>query len=123
MVSVLIRLVCILFWLSALAMGSVAVERGDWRLLVAQIAQALIAVVLWFAMPPGGDRLRPPGFGTRALRLTLYAGALLTSLVAFVPWQWPPGDIVSLRDSTLLLFGVVLIAPFIEAERRGDISQ
>ena len=36
MVSVLIRLVCIFFWLSALAMGSVAVERGDWRLLVAQ---------------------------------------------------------------------------------------
>ena len=119
---VLVRLVCLIWWLVSLFTSTQAVERRDWHLLVAQIAQALIVLVLWFSVESASERLRAPRFGTRWLRLALYLVTLLVSLVAFLPWQWPLGDMVTLRDATVMVVAVMFVGPYFNAEWKREVT-
>jgi hypothetical protein len=119
---VLLRLLCVFWWIGLLLKGVGAVEGRDWHLVVAQIAQALIALVLWFSVESDSERLRAPRFGTRWLRLALYMVTLLVSLVAFLPWQWPLGDVVTLRDATVMVFAVMIVGPYFNAEWRREVT-
>ena len=116
---IVMRTLCVILWLTAAGLGSFAVTRCDWRLLIGQIAQALLAVVLWFAMPPGAGRLQAPTFGTRGLRLALYGITLATAVVATSRWPGPLDDSRGSDATLILFFATVVIAPFLRAERRA----
>ena len=116
---VLIRFACLFWWIAALLTGAQAVERRDWHLLVVQIAESLIALVLWFSVESDSDRLRAPRFGTRGLRLTLYAITWLLGVAAFFSWQWPfLAAAASVSDFGVILLGVLVTGRFFSVEWR-----
>ena len=117
-----LRFACLFMWIATLIRGIGAVGDGDWHLLVAQIAQALIALVLWFSVQSDPETFRAPTFGTRWMRLSLYSLTLLASLAAFLPWKFPFGDVVSLRDSIVMLVAVAVVAPFFNAEWKRQVT-
>jgi hypothetical protein len=116
------RFACLFWWIATLITSIDAVGERDWHLLVAQIAQALVAGVLWFSVDPDTDKFRPPRFGTRPLRLTLYVFTLLLGLAAFVPWQWPVPHEVPIRDALLFTVVLLLVSRFLDADRKRQVT-
>lgn len=114
------RFACVVLWLTAAGLGYFAVARCDWRQLIGQIAQALLAVILWFAMPPGARQLQAPTFGTRGLRHALYGTTLVTAVVATMRWPGRLDDSGGSDGTLILFFATAVIAPFLQAERRAD---
>ena len=120
---VLIRFACLFWWIAALLTAVQAVEQRDWHLLVVQIAESLIALVLWFSVRPDTNRLRAPTFGSRWMRIALYSITLLLSIAAFFSWQWPPRSAASsLTDFGVILLGVMVIGRFFNAEWKGEVA-
>ena len=120
---VLIRFACLLWWIAASIFGVQAVEERDWHLLVVQVAESLIALVLWFSVSSDSDRLHPPTFGTPSMRRALYSITLLLSVSAFVSWQWPlRGASLPVVDTGLILFGVLVIGGFLNAEWKRRVT-
>jgi hypothetical protein len=110
-----IRFMSVAFFL----VGSVdilpASERSEWSKVLDSVALMLLAVVLWFAVEPGAEELRPPKVGTRTLRLVLYSAILMLFVVAgsgrqFVGDSWGCGNV------TTALFAAVVLTPFIRSE-------
>jgi hypothetical protein len=120
---VIVRLLCLLWWIAALIAGAQAVDERNWHLLVVQIATSLIGLVLWFSVQSDSDRFRAPTFGTRWMRLALYSITLLLSIAAFFSWQWPPRNAsVSASDFGILLLGIPLIGHFFTTEWKRQVT-
>ena len=84
MYSTGMRAICVVIWVISAFQGLSAWEAGDWRRFVEQIAQALVAAVIWFAVPRG-KRFQPLPIGTRRLRLAIYGGVLAVAMIASPP--------------------------------------
>jgi len=116
---VLVRFACVFWWIAALIAGAQAVEGRDWHMLVVQIAESLIALVLWFSVESDSDRLRAPRFGTRGLRLALYAITFSLGIAAFFSWRWPfRSAATSLSDFGVILLGILVTGRFLSVEWR-----
>jgi hypothetical protein len=112
-----LRFACLFWWIAASITSIGAIDQRDWHLLVVQIAEALVALVLWFSVDSETDRFRAPTFGPRWVRLALYATTLVSSIAAFLSWQWPlRSAATSLSDVGIILLGIVMIGRFINAE-------
>jgi len=117
--SRVIRPLCLALWVVSAVTGYIAVTHGDRRLLLAQIAQALFAVVLWSSLRPGAEWFEPPRFGTRGLRLVLYSTIVATSLAASVSWPLFSSEPGASNSTGLFLLALVGLGPFLYAERKG----
>jgi len=118
-----IRIACFAWWVAASMMVVDAVAGRDWHLLVVQMAESLIALVLWFSVESDSDRLRAPRVGTRGRRLALYAVTLLSILAAFASWQWPfRNAAVSPIDFVAMLFGILLIGRFFATDWKRQVT-
>jgi hypothetical protein len=90
-------------------------RRGEWSVVLDSIALILLGVIIWFAVERDAEQLRPPTFGTRALRLTLYATILMLFFVSgsgrqFVGNSWGCGNV------GMAIFAAVVLTPFIRSE-------
>lgn len=120
MLSKLTRGVCLLLGVTHAGLAALALRGGDWRGGAEGIATVLLAVVMWFAMPPGAKSWRLPRFGTRGLRVAVYCAALALALVASIPIGGGPAPrLGATGGSAILLLAVGLVAPFLGAEREG----
>ena len=116
------RFACLFWWIAVSITSIGAVEQRDWHLLVVQITEALVALVLWFSVDSDTDKIRPPTFATRPLRLTLYVVTLLLGLATFVPWQWPVPDKIPIRDATLFMVVFVVVSRFFDADWKREVT-
>ena len=105
------RAICVVIWAISAFQGLSAWEAGDWRRFIEQIAQVLVAALIWFAVPPGAEEFRQLAIGSRKIRLAIYAGVLTIALVPSIPWSW--GDSGS---SAVVGFAGVIIALLLRAE-------
>jgi hypothetical protein len=100
-------------------------RRGEWSVLLDSIALGLLALVLWFAAERDAEELRPPTFGTRALRLTLYATILMLYLVSGSGRQFL-GDTWGCGNVAMAIIAAVVLTPFIrfelDARKRESVS-
>jgi hypothetical protein len=122
MLSTVMRTLCVALWIVVLLLGYDAWVAGDWRRLIAQLAQALIAVVVWFAVPRGASEFRVPTVGTRAFRMALYASALLTAAIATTTWPLWLDDGAGSENAFILLVITMVMVPLLQAERRVKTS-
>jgi hypothetical protein len=120
--STAVRILCVLFGAIAVLLSYWAWTRADWRAFFGHLSLALLALVLWLAMPPGASRLQAPTVGTRGMRIALYAALLTTALVASSSWPAGFDDSRGSDSAALLLVAAVITAPFLRAERREKAS-
>ena len=118
----MLRFTCVFWWFGTAIAAVDAIQQRDWHLLVAQITQALVALVLWFSVDTDTEKLRPPTIGTRPLRLTLYSVTLLLGLITFVPWRWPIPHEVPIRDATLFMIVWIVISRFFDADWKREVT-
>jgi hypothetical protein len=90
-------------------------RRGEWSVVLDSIAMVLLGLVIWFAIERDAEQLRPPTFGTRALRLTLYATILMLFVVSGSGRQFV-GDTWGCGNVTMAIFAAVVLTPFVRSE-------
>lgn len=120
MLSKLMRGVCLLLGVTHAGLAGLAIRSGDWRGGAGALAAVLLAIVLWFALPPGAKSWRLPRFGTRGLRLSVYYAALVLAVVASLPFGDGSVSLLGASGgSAILLLAIGLVAPLLGAEREG----
>lgn len=93
-------------------------KQHAWSEMLDLVAMTLLAIVLWFSVERDSEEMRPPTFGTRALRITLYATILMLLLVSgsgrhFVGESWGCGNV------PMAVFATAVLTPFIRSEREA----
>lgn len=121
MFSKLMRAVCLLLAVTHTGLGVLALRAGDWVGAMEGLAILILAVVIWFAAPPGAEALERPRIGTRRLRLGLYYAVIALACVAGFSFFWGVAD-ASVNEragsSTPILLVLVLLIPLLHAEHR-----
>jgi hypothetical protein len=116
MYSIGMRGICVIIWVISAFQGAGAWEVGDWRRFIEQIAQALVAAVIWFAVPRGAEEFRPLPIGTRSLRLAIYGGVLAVAMIASLPWPWSDS---AYGSSAVFMFAAVIFLLVLRAEHES----
>ncbi|HEX5068102.1 MAG TPA: hypothetical protein VFY49_18425 [Myxococcota bacterium] len=109
-----VRALCIVMWVLSAFLASSAWQAGDWRRLIEQFAVALVAAIMWLAVPPGAEVFRAPAIGTRGSRRAFYVGVLSVAAIAAVPWPW--GDAAN-GNATALMFATAIVIIVLRAEQ------
>ena len=118
MQSTRLRPFCVALGVVALVLGYLEWIQGDWRQVIGQVALLLLAVVLWFALPPGASKLQAPTAGTRGMRIALYTVLLIAALIACASWPAGLDDSRGSDSAVILFFAVWVTMPLLRAERR-----
>jgi len=116
------RAVCVLLGVTHTLLGAFALRARDWSGALEGVAVLLLAIVVWFAAPPGARALERPQIGTRSLRLGLYYTVIALGGLAGFSWLWRAaagaGAGGRTGSSTLLLLILALLIPLLQAEHR-----